>query len=98
MIMPIWDVKKTHWQTADAWRGAQAHEAITEAIKLGDQIIDLLNHATTLVERACVDVEEIIDNAHRRCQPILDRLTGETDRLEPILTRLRAAGSKAVNS
>jgi hypothetical protein len=94
MTMPTWDVKTTHWQAADAWRGVQEHEAITEAVRVGERIIDLLNQATTLVECACLNVQAIIDNAHLRCQPILAQLARETDRLEPVLARLQAASRK----
>lgn len=96
--MPTWDVEKTHWQVAEAWRGAQKPDAIIEAIRVGEQVIDLLTQATALVERACQDTETLIDNAHLYCQPILDRLTSETDRVKPVLSRLRAASSKGAGA
>jgi hypothetical protein len=92
-----WNVTKTTWYTSDAWRAAHHPDAIKEATEIGEQIITLLTQATTLVERACDDVDSIVHNATLRCQAIIDRLIGETDRLEPALTRLRAA-SKAVKS
>lgn len=75
----------------DAWRTAQEPDAIAEALARGEQITSLLTRATTLVERASQSVEAIIENATLRCQPILAQLAGETDRLELVLARLRAA-------
>jgi hypothetical protein len=75
----------------DAWRAAQEPEAITEALIMGNHILDVLNQATTLIDRACHNVEAIIDNTTLRCQPILNQLANEVDRLTPVLTRLRAA-------
>lgn len=92
-----WNVRKTTWYASDAWRAAQRPDAIKEAAEIGEQIITLLTQATTLVERARDDVDSIVHNATLRCQAILDQLAGERDRLEPALTRLRAA-SKAVRS
>lgn len=92
-----WNVSKTNWYTTDAWRAAQEPDAIAEAITIGEQIRDLLTHAAGLIEHACQDVDSIIEDATLRCQVILDRLTGEAHRLEPTLTRLRAA-NKAVKS
>ncbi|MGH3707894.1 MAG: hypothetical protein ACRDRQ_07255 [Pseudonocardiaceae bacterium] len=92
-----WNVIKTNWYATDAWRAAQNPEAIAEAVTIGEQIVELLTQAADLVERACLDVDSIIENANLRCQVILVRLAGETDRLEPVLARLRAA-SKAVAS
>jgi F0F1-type ATP synthase membrane subunit b/b' len=81
----------------DAWRAAQEPEAITEAVRIGEQITTLLAQAAILIERACQNVEAIIENANLGCQQILDRLTRETTRLTPVLSRLRAA-NKAVRS
>lgn len=92
-----WNVTKTNWYTTDAWRAAQEPEAIARAVEIGEQIADLLTGAAGLIERACQNVDSIVDNAVLRCQVILDRLAGEADRLAPVLTRLRAA-SKAVRS
>jgi hypothetical protein len=79
----------------DAWRTAQEPEANTDALTTGEHLTDLLTQATTLIERACHNVETIIEDTTLRCQPILDQLASEIDRLTPILTRLRAA-KKAV--
>lgn len=79
----------------DAWRAAQEPDAITEAVRMGEQITTLLAQAATLIERACQNVEAIIENTNRGCQQILDQLTHETTRLTPVLSRLRAA-TKAV--
>lgn len=92
-----WTVAKPNWYTTGAWRAAQEPEAIAQAVEIGEQIADLLTEAAGLIERAGQDVDSIVDNAVPRCQMILDRLTGEADRLAPVLTRLRAA-SKAVRS
>lgn len=86
-----WSVIKKSWYSTDAWRAAQEPDAIAEAIKFGEQITELLTQAAGLIDNACHDVEEIIDNAPRRCRIILDQLTSETDRLTRALTRLRAA-------
>lgn len=87
---------KTNWNVMEAWRIAQRPDAIVEAIEIGEQIIDLLIDATVLMQRASQDVDPIVHNASVRCQMIVDQLTRETQRLAPILWRLRAA-SKAVN-
>lgn len=79
----------------DAWRAAQEPDALTEALSRGHQITTLITQATTLIDRACTSVEAIIENTTLRCQPILDQLAGETDRLELVLARLRAT-SKVV--
>jgi N-acetylglucosamine-6-phosphate deacetylase len=84
------------WSVVDAWHTGQQPEAITEAIKVGEQITDLLNEAATLVARACGQVDSIVDNASLRCQMILDQIAREAARLRPVLARLRAA-SKAVS-
>jgi hypothetical protein len=84
------------WSVVDAWHTGGQPEAIMEAIKVGEQITDLLNEAATLVQRACGEVDSIVDNASLRCQTILDQITREATRLTPVLTRLRAA-SKAVS-
>lgn len=77
----------------DAWRAAQEPEAITEALSMGEHITTLATQAITLIDRACHNVESIIENTTLRCQPILDQLASEIDRLTPILTRLRAAAN-----
>ncbi|MGH3772709.1 MAG: hypothetical protein ACRDRW_15160 [Pseudonocardiaceae bacterium] len=81
----------------DAWRAAQEPDALTEALTRGQRITTLLTQATTLIERASHSMETIIENTTLRCQPILDQLAGETDRLELVLMRLRAA-KRAVKS
>jgi len=90
-----WDVSTTNWYTTDAWRAGCQPEALAEALKIGEQIIELMRQAIDLVERACADVEPIIENTTVRCQLILGQLHAQTDRLDPVLSRLRAA-SKAV--
>jgi len=92
-----WSVVKTGWYTPDAWRVGQEPEAITEALKLGEQIMGSVIQAATLIEQAYRNVDGIIEDSAVRCQVIVDRLMRETVRLAPILTRLRAA-SKAVAS
>jgi hypothetical protein len=81
----------------DAWRAAQEPDAITEAVRIGEQITTLLVQAATLIERAFQNVDSIIENTNLGCQQILDQLTRETNRLAPVLYRLRAA-AKAVRS
>lgn len=88
---------KSTCSVSGAWRTGRQPEAITEAIKVGEQITDLLEEAATLVQRACQQVDSIIDTASLRCQVILDQIAREAARLTPVLTRLRAAG-KAVGS
>jgi hypothetical protein len=92
-----WKTMKTRWCVTDAWRAAHEPEAIREAISMGEQIITLITHAVTLVERAYQDTHSLIPDATIRGEEIVDRLTGEADRLAPVLARLRAA-SRAVNS
>lgn len=77
--------------TADAWRAGQEPEAIADAITVGDYITDLITEAAALIKHACQNVDSIIENALLRCQAIVDRLMDETDRLELVLRRLRAA-------
>lgn len=91
------DVSNTDWSVVDAWHAAQDPKAIAEAIKIGEQVTGLLAEATTLVQRACQDVDLIVDHASLRCQAILEQLAREAARLAPVLARLRAAG-KAVQS
>lgn len=91
------NVTKTNGSIINAWRGAQKPDAIAQALKIGEQITDLLTEATTLVQRARWSVDLIIEDAYTRCQEILNRLADEADRLAPVLLRLRAA-SKAVIS
>lgn len=90
-------MRNTDWPVVDAWQAAQDPKAIAEAITIGEQVTGLLAEATTLVQRACQDVDLIIDHASLRCQAILERLAQEAARLAPVLARLRAAG-KAVES
>jgi hypothetical protein len=92
-----WNITTTQQRTSAAWRAAQHPEAITEAITMGEQVSDLLTHAARMVRSACQDVDTLVDHTPLRCQVILDRLAGETDRLTPMLRRLRAA-AKAVTS
>jgi hypothetical protein len=92
-----WDVTKTNWLVGDAWRAGRHPDALTEAIKIGEQIIELMTQAIDLIERACAEVDSIVQNANLRCQVILDHLYGQINRLDPVLSRLRAA-SKAVTS
>jgi hypothetical protein len=92
-----WKAMKIRWCATDAWRAAHEPEAIREAITMGEQILTLLTHAITLVERACQDMDPIIEDATRHGETIVDRLHAQTTRLEPVLTRLRAA-DKAVTS
>lgn len=92
-----WNATKTNWYVIDAWRAGQEPDAIAQAVTIGEQITDLLAEAATLVQRARWNADSIIEDAYIRCQAILDRLTGGTDRLAPVLIRLRAA-SKAVIS
>jgi hypothetical protein len=89
-------VSNDEWSVVDAWHTGGQPEAIVEAIKVGEQITDLLTQAATLVQRACREVDSIVDNASLRCQTILDQIAREAARLRPMLTRLRAA-SKAVS-
>ena len=91
-----WNTMKTQSYMSLAWRVAQQPDAIAEAVRTGEQVNDLLTHAARLVHRACRDVDPLVESASLRCQVILDRLTGQTDRLIPVLRRLRAA--KAVTS
>lgn len=88
---------KNMCSVSGAWRAGGQPDAITEAIRVGEQITDLLNEAANLVQRACQQVDSIIDIASMRCQAILDQIAREAARLTPVLTRLRAA-SKAVDS
>lgn len=92
-----WNVTKTTWYTGEAWRAAHHPDAIKQAADIGEHIITLLTQVTTLVQRACDDVDSIVHNATLRCHAIIDQLSRETDRLQPALTRLRAA-SKAATS
>jgi hypothetical protein len=93
-----WNLPKTvNWYLADAWRAALNPDAITEAVTIGEQIIELLTQTIALVERACAGVNPIIENTHPRCKVILDGLYGQAHRLDPALARLRSAG-KAVTS
>lgn len=92
-----WNLIKAKWYATDAWRAAQEPDAIAEAIRIGEQISDLLTRAAGLIERACREVDSIIEGSTLRCQVILDQLISEAERLAPVLTRLRAA-NKAVRS
>ena len=92
-----WKAMKIRWCATDAWRAAHDPEAIREAINMGEQILTLLTHAITLVERACQEMDPIIQDATRHGEVIVDRLHAQATRLVPVLTRLRAA-DKAVNS
>jgi hypothetical protein len=91
-----WNITKPYWYTHAAWRVAHHPEAIAEAVRMGEQVSDLLTRAARMVHSACRDVGSGVEYAPLRCQMILDRLTGETDRLIPVLRRLRAA--RAVTS
>lgn len=75
----------------DAWRAAQEPHSLTEALARGERITTLVTQATALINRACQRVEAIIENTTPRCQPIVDQLGSEVDRLTPVLARLRAA-------
>jgi hypothetical protein len=75
----------------DAWRAVQEPNAMSEALARGEQIIALVTQAATLIDRASQSMEAIIENTTLRCQPILDQLASEVDRLTPVLMRLRAA-------
>lgn len=87
-----------NWYTADAWRVGQEPEAITEALRLGEQIIGLVIQAATVIDDACRNVYLIIDDAAVRCQVIVDQLMREIVWLAPLLTRLRAASRAVVAS
>jgi hypothetical protein len=89
------NVIKTSWYVTDAWRAGQEPEAISEALRMGEQVIGLFIQAATLIEEACRDVSLIIEDAAVRCQMIVDQLVREIVRLAPILARLQAA-SRAV--
>lgn len=91
------NVVRTGWYTSDAWRVGQEPEAITEALKLGEQIMGLFIRAATVIEQASRNADGIIENSAARCQVIVDQLMRERVRLAPLLARLRAA-SKAVVS
>jgi hypothetical protein len=86
---------KENWCIIDAWHAAQEPDAIIQAIKVGEQITDLLAEAAILIRRARWDVDVVIEGTYIRCQELLRRLADETDRLISALLRLRAA-SKAV--
>jgi hypothetical protein len=86
---------KNVWSVPDAWRIGGQPEAISEAIKVGEQITDLLEEAATLVQRACQEVDSIVELASVRCQVILDHIAREAARLTPVLARLRAASKAA---
>jgi hypothetical protein len=85
-----------NWYTADAWRVGQEPEAITEALKWGEQVMALFIQAATLIEDTCRNVYLITDNAAVQCQVIVDQLMREIVWLAPILARLRAASRAAV--
>jgi hypothetical protein len=91
-----WKITKPYWYTTAAWRVAQQPEAIAEALMMGEQVHDLLTRATRLVTNACRDTGTGVQYAPLRCQVILDRLASETDRLVPVLRRLRAAKAVSV--
>jgi hypothetical protein len=86
---------KENWYVIDAWHAAQEPDAIIQAIRIGEQITDLLAEAAILIRRARWGVDVVIEGAYIRCQELLRRLADETDRLISALLRLRAA-SKAV--
>lgn len=86
-----WNITKKYWYTSAAWRVAAHPEAITEALRTGEQVHDLLTRAARMVDSACLEVSCAVEHAPLRCQVILDRLAGETDHLIPVLRRLRAA-------
>ncbi len=91
------DVIKTNWCIIGAWRAAQEPDVIAQAVRIGEQVANLLVEAATLIQRARWNVDLIIEDAFIRCQEMVDQLVGEVDRLTPVLIRLRAA-SKAVAS
>jgi hypothetical protein len=88
-----WNITKPYWYTHAAWRVAHQPEAIAEALRMGEQISDLLTRATHMVHNACQNVGTEVRHAPLRCQVILNRLARETDRLIPALRRLRAAAA-----
>ena len=94
-MTPKWDVTRINLYTTDAWRAGRQPEALAEAVMIGEQIRELLTQAIGLVERACAEVEPIIENTTGRCQVMCSQLYGHVDRLDPVLSRLRAA-TKAV--
>jgi predicted HAD superfamily Cof-like phosphohydrolase len=87
------NITKTYRYTSAAWRVAHHPEAITEAVRMGEQISDLLTQATRLLHSARREADHITQYTPLRYQAIQDRLTGEIDRLVPLLRRLRAAGA-----
>jgi hypothetical protein len=91
-----WNITKPYWYTTAAWRVAGQPEAIAEALRMGEQANDLLTRAARMIHSAWRDAGSGVQDAPLRCHVILDRLTGETDRLAALLRRLRAA--KAVSA
>jgi hypothetical protein len=92
-----WYITKINCFVGDAWRAGRHPDALTDAITIGEQTVELMTQAIGLIEHACADVKSIVHNAHLRCEVILDHLYSQIDRLDPVLSRLRAA-SKAVTS
>lgn len=92
-----WDITEINYFVSDAWRAGRRPDALADAITIGEQSIELMTQAIGLIEHACADVNPIVHNAHLRCQVILDHLYVQINRLDPVLSRLRAA-SKAVTS
>jgi uncharacterized protein YfcZ (UPF0381/DUF406 family) len=91
------DVTKINLFVSDAWRAGRQPNALADAVTIGEQITELIHRAIGLIGHACTDVETIVHNANLRCQTILDQLYDQINRLDPVLSRLRAA-SKAVRS
>ena len=87
------NITKTYRYTSAAWRVAHHPEAITEAVRMGEQVSNLLTQATCLLHSARREADRIAEYTPLRCQAIQNRLTGEINRLAPILRRLRAAGA-----
>lgn len=72
-----WDVTKINLFVGDAWRAGRHPDALTEAITIGEHIIELMTQAIGLIEYACAEVDSIVQNANLRCQVILDHLYGQ---------------------
>lgn len=92
------NVTATNWYTPDAWRTGQEPDAIMEALAIGEQIMGLLVQAAILIEEACQNVNQIINNTTVRCQVIVNQLIREMTRLAPIVIRLRAASGAVMVS
>jgi hypothetical protein len=76
--------------TAHVWRVARDRSALVDAASAGEQLMRRLTDAAETVQRASVDVAELVPDAGGQANRVQGRIEEAHDTLQPVIDRLWA--------